>query len=78
MIKAVFQDGWVRIVYKGEDRDRVEISVDGIWKPAYRHWDDDQNRIIQVRPPESAQGKIVEVLYKANGAVINAGKIRIL
>jgi hypothetical protein len=77
MTKAYYENDWVRIVYKGQDHDKVFIGMGGVWKPAFRDWNGTGERIVQVRPPQEVRGTIVDVQLKANGTIYNAGKVRI-
>jgi hypothetical protein len=62
---ARWKDGWLQIPYSGEELARIEISANGVHRPAYRDWDENGNRIIQVRVPREAVP--AEVHGRVNG-----------
>jgi hypothetical protein len=77
-MKAAFRGGWITVPYSKGDFDKVEISAGSAFRSAYLDYDEDGNRIAQIRPPSDvASGSTVDVQLRINGQVINAGKLRI-
>jgi hypothetical protein len=65
-VSAQWRDGWLQVPYSGEELAAIEITAGGVHYPAYRDWDENGTRIVQIRiPREQVPG---EVHVRVNGA----------
>lgn len=57
-VPARYDGIWLKIPYDGEELAVIEIGLpDGRWLPAYRDWDGDGTRVVQIRAgPKEAAG----------------------
>jgi hypothetical protein len=57
---ARYDGKWLKIPYDGPELTVIEIGLaNGTWHAAYRDWDDDGTRVVQIRAgPAQAEGLI--------------------
>ncbi len=70
--------GWIVVDYDGADVATIHIAVGDPddWRPAFRDYGDDGQRIVQVRPPADVTGRAL-VWLRVDGAVTGPGALNL-
>ncbi len=70
--------GWIVVDYDGADVATIHIAVGAAddWKPAFRDYGENGQRIVQVRPPADLAGRAL-VWLRVDGAVTGPGALNL-